>query len=256
MLRKAVFQIVLAIALIGSVVVILRNWTYFLPISDEAIETQIMSVSRVFTAQYTEIKKYFPQDAEAIREEAKRLERMHRRGIHIPPGALWSQSRDIMAPKYRLARHAPEDTLDASLARLLAGYEMFRGHPQCGNFLLDGTSAISREERGRYYTVLAKDTPVHFAAVVAGSKATQERRRATGEDWSRLFSLHVASGHPESDVDAVVSAYREGTRKTDIDMPRYCNAYLDVIGSLVGARFVGSAEIKAGLVISGFGVSE
>jgi len=255
-LRKFVIQFSIGVALICSVVVIGRSWTSFLPISDEEIERQIVSVSSVFTAQYAEIRQYFPEHAQAIRDEAERLERLRRRGIHIPQGSLWTASRDLMAPTYRAARHASEDALDTSLATLLEGYAIFRGHPQCGNFLLDGTSAITVAERTQYYSILAADVPVHFEAVRGGVSAPEQRGVATGDDWHRLFELHLSEGHSQSDIADFTIAHREGIEKSDIDMPKYCEAFFEIMDTLVGARFEGSAEIKAGFVISGFGISE
>ena len=255
MLSKTTFRIVAGIIVISAAVVLIRGLSSFRPISDAEIEPTLYRVSVLQTAQYIEIINHFPNEAAAIREEAKRLEKLRRRGVNVSAGALVAFTRDVMAPRFRAIHQASEDTLDIALARVLDSVEIFRGDPICGPFLLNGTFALSREQRQQYWEIQARDTPVIFDAMVEGLTEPQVHSPATSEAWGQLYALYLQQGHPASHVDTFRAAFSPNRRNDQINKPEFCTAYLGIIGTLVGTRFPGSAAIKSNRIISAFGVS-
>lgn len=254
MLRKVIFQIVAGILVISAAVVIIRGLPALRSISDAEADAIINGVSVLLTAQYNEIKEHFPEQAAAIRDEAKRLEQLDRRGFDVAGGALVTFTRRLISPNVRAIRHASEEAMDLSLGRILANYEIFRGDPVCGSFLLSGTSVLSRESRQQIWLLQAEDMPIHFDAIVEGLTYPKEHTEADVEAWSELYKLHVARGNARSEVETFRAA-ASGAQRQQLDMEEFCDAFLNIGKTLVGSRFPGSAAIKANQITLSFGIA-
>ena len=255
MQRKAIVQIIVGVALIASLVFIARNLGAVFPISDEQIDVQITNVSVLMTAQYPKIIAHFPEETATIREEAKRHERMRRRGNIVTAGNLVAFTRQVMAPKFRAIQHAPEELLDASLERVLNSYSVLQGTPACGRFLLNGTIVIPISQRQQLWERQADDTEQHFEAILAGLSDPQQHPPATVDTWEELYARYRAEGNPQSHIDTYLLAFGKNPAPERANKDVLCTAFLGLGRTLIGARFPGSATIKAGLIIRSFGVS-
>ena len=255
MVGKTLFRVVVGVVLIVSIITIAQYFRAFRAISDEEIDEKLLRTSILFNAQYQQIRAHFPEETFEIREEAKRLEKMRRRGIGVPAGAMLHVMLRVMTPKFRAMHNAPEDMLDTSLALVLQSYSVLNDSPNCGPFLLNGTVSITFDERQRLWASQAADTPQHFDAILAGLSNPIEHPEATRESWGAFYSLYLQQGHPETDIDLFLLAFGTEPNHDLVDREALCPVFIGMGQALVDARFPGSAALKSGLILPSFGIS-
>lgn len=254
MIRKAILQVVIGVALIAAILTTYKYAGSLKSISDDEIDAQISGISVLMNAQYPEILAHFPDQTASIRKEAKRLLGMQRRGNFVSGANLELFTREIMTPIYWEIKHAPDEFLDSSLDRVLKSYSVLEGTPACGAFLMNGTIVIPIPQRQELWNSQAGDTTQHFETILQGIKNPQQHPPATAETWTELNSRYLANGHPQSHIDTFFNAFGEGTTREGVDGNELCTAFLGLGQSLVGAQFPGFAAIKADLIIKSFGV--
>ncbi len=248
-------KITLGAALIVAFVVSVRIYPSLLPISDEEIDAQILGASVLMQAQYKEIRAHFPEETATIRAEAKRHERLRRRGRIVHIGNLVAFSRDAMAEKYRAIANAPEEYLDASLEAVLDSYAVLEGTDACGRFLMNGTIVLTVEERQPLWESQARDIPLHFETILAGIATPRAHGSATEQSWRFLYDLFLSQDGTQAQIETYANTFGNPPKRDQVEPVEVCAAFLGIGRALVGARFPGSAAHKAGLIVPSFGVS-
>lgn len=206
-------------------------------VSEAEIEQAMQS--KKFVAMISGFDRYFPEEADRIRSEFRRI-LSNRADDQTAFLTMSNLTREIVAVNAHYLKAAPDEDLitvimsDAALIKRIAHDPML-----CSQFARSGTAGLTVDQ-----TKLLKldefDLEVVLRAIHNGSVKPVARADATGADFEALYQETLRVGGSEE-------GWR-GFESADADSRETCNTALYLYDVLIAGNFQNASAVRASFV--------